>query len=155
MLLPPPHRQEIQLTRGKKAIVDIEDFDYLNQWKWSCNYYGYAIRSEGGRKNKKCIFMHRLINKTPKGFDTDHINRNTLDNRKENLRTATRSQNEINKGLRKDNKTGFKGIRYVVKIKRWTAYIGINKKFKHLGCFKTKKEAIECRKVGEKLYFKY
>lgn len=71
---------EIPLTNGKVAIVDAEDFDYLNQWKWCCNH-GYAIRN-GKRVNGKRIMMirmHRLINQTPKGLDTDHINRNKLD----------------------------------------------------------------------------
>jgi len=72
------HMKRIKLTQEKVALVDDADFEFLNQWKWFYHQTGYA---------KSCHrYMHRLINKTPKGFHTDHINRNKLDNRKSNLR---------------------------------------------------------------------
>jgi len=84
--------QKIELTKGQFTLVDDEDFNYLNQWKWHISTKGYALRCiwiGSGHKNRKGIniYMHGEVNKTPKGYQTDHINRNKLDNRKSNLRT--------------------------------------------------------------------
>jgi len=65
--------KEIQLTQGKVAIVDDEDFEYLNQWKWYANN-NYAIRSFTVSKSKVLrISMHREIMKPQKGFVIDHL----------------------------------------------------------------------------------
>src|SRR3990167_164487 len=104
--------KKIKLTQNKYALVDDEDFKELNQSKWLCDSSGYAGRDVGGRKNKKRILMHRLLNNTPKGFHTDHINRDKLDNRKENLRTTTCSQNILNSKLSKKNTSGHKGVEW-------------------------------------------
>jgi hypothetical protein len=142
--------KKIKLTKGKWAMVDDEDFDYLNQWKWWCDSSGYAVRDIGGRKNKKRILMHRLINKTVDKMYTDHINRNTLDNRKKNLRSVTNSENLLNSGLPKNNTSGHRGIDWYKN--RWVARIKINYKGLYLGRFKTLKEAVNARKTAEKLY---
>ena len=87
----------IPLTQGKVAIVDDEDYTWLMQWKWHSSY-GYAMRRERTWSGKqKGIFMHRVVNKTPLGLETDHINRNKLDNRKENLQSVTHQENTCNK----------------------------------------------------------
>ncbi|MCR4328925.1 MAG: HNH endonuclease [Candidatus Roizmanbacteria bacterium] len=82
------------------VIVDDEDFEYLNQWKW-CSSIGrlkqnhYAIRTTH-TKEIYTIAMHRLLCKAPKGMYVDHINNNTLDNRRSNLRIVTASENQRN-----------------------------------------------------------
>lgn len=131
--------KEIPLSQGKMALVDVEDFDFINQWKW---YYkhdgggkGYAARSSDK------VRMHRIINKTPNGMLTDHINRNKLDNRKCNLRTCTPTENRINTGLRKDNSSGYKGVSWGKKRKRWIAQMYIDGKNKQIGRYKTPQEA--------------
>jgi hypothetical protein len=74
--------KKIPLTQGKFAIVDDEDFEYLNRWKWYFAPVGYATRGDGhGRGNRTVVYMHRVVNKTTGGLVTDHINRNKLDNR--------------------------------------------------------------------------
>lgn len=73
----------ILLTKGFSAIVDDDDYEFLSQWKWHWTG-GYAVRNtagSNGRKQKR-LHMHRIINKTPDGSQTDHINGDTLDNRK-------------------------------------------------------------------------
>ena len=75
--------KEIKLTKGKVAIVDNDDFEFLNIQKWYLSSHGYAVTGKSPHQ-----YMHRIINKTPKNLLTDHINRNTLDNRKINLRNA-------------------------------------------------------------------
>ena len=90
----------INLTQDKTAKVDEQDFDYLNQWSWCLGAGGYAVRAskkEDGLKKRKHIFMHRVINKTPEEYETDHRNGDRLDNRRENLHSVTRSVNQQNK----------------------------------------------------------
>lgn len=109
----------ISLTRGKFAIVDDEDYEWLNQWKWYCDGDGYAVRNPGPRRNRTRIYMHRLINKTPDELQTDHINRDRLDNRKANLRNATRQQNNRNKVSAPGSSSRFKGVCWSKYAKKW------------------------------------
>ena len=79
--------REIKLTQGKTALVDKDDFKRLSQYKWHYNSRGYATRQEylgkvNGKYKQKTICMHREVNNTPVGKDTDHINGNKLDNRR-------------------------------------------------------------------------
>lgn len=129
----------IELTKGQVAIVDDEDFERLAQWRWrNCN--GYAVRSHPTMK-RRVIWMHREILQTPDGFDTDHINGNKADNRKCNLRVATRSENKFNVGKRSDNTTGFKGVFWHSSARKFRAQITIGGHAKHLGYFATAEEA--------------
>jgi hypothetical protein len=153
--------KQIPLTQGKFAIVDDNDFEYLSQWKWSylsCSNGGYARRviyvgKIDGKNKQECILMHRVINNTPDGFQTDHINENKLDNRRENLRTATCSQNQMNKGKQKNNTSGTRGIGWHKSVKAWAANIGIGGKSTHIGYFNTKKDAeIAYKNVAQFLY---
>ena len=133
--------KEIQLTRGKIAVIDDEDFDKISKYHWRYHSEGYAIalvRNNVGETTS--IYMHRLINKTPDGFHTDHINRNKLDNRRENLRTVTRRQNQSNMKTNSRNKTGFKGV-YQDHLGGWMARMRIHGKKRSLGRFKTIEEA--------------
>lgn len=108
--------KEIKLTQGKVALVDDEDFEYLNQWKWYANKNNrcfYAVR--GIKKDNKWTLeaMHRIILNTPNNMVCDHINHDGLDNRRRNLRNCTKSENGMNRVP-----TG--------KVK----YLGVNKKWK-------------------------
>ncbi len=139
--------KQIALTQGKFALVDDADFEYLNQFHWCYSNSGYAMRY-------KAILMHREILGTPKGFDTDHINYNKLDNRRSNLRIATKSQNQSHSGLRKDNTSGATGVYWDKRAKKWFAQIYAENKKIHLGYFLNIGGAILARKWGEKLYLK-
>ena len=127
--------KEIQLTKGKVALVDEENYEYLSQWKW---YYsgGYAMWRSQIDGVKTTLLMHRLIMNTPEGMDTDHINRNKLDNRKENLRMSTRVQNSANKARQKNNKSGYKGVSWFKAGNLWTARVQEGGKLKYCGYFK-------------------
>jgi len=127
----------IPLTQGKYAIVDDSDYEELSKYKWYLDKF-YAKRNiRVGCGKQKAVKMHRLINNTPSGFETDHINGDKLDNRKCNLRTATTAQNRCNRGKQIDNKSGYKGVVFVSKYNNWQASIKINGKRKHLGTFRT------------------
>ena len=75
--------REIPLTKGRVALVDVDDFEWLSRFRWVVNPQGYAIT-----KTAPYLRMHRLIMGLPRG-EVDHKNRDRLDNRKENLRRAT------------------------------------------------------------------
>ena len=138
--------KKIKLTRNKYALVDDTDFDSLNEHKWWFTTRGYAVREENG----KVIFMHRVINATPKGLDTDHINRNKLDNRKSNLRSITRSKNCMNVNPPKNNTSGYLGVQK--HAEGWMARIKVNYKHIYLGYFKHIDDAIQARKKAEIIY---
>jgi hypothetical protein len=118
----------IKLTQGKFAIVDDCDFEWLNQWKWHYSA-GYVVSKMGGKN----IYLHRFILQTPPKMDTDHINHNKLDNRRKNLRVATRSQNKQNTLISRANKSGFKGVWWDNLRNKWHVIIRINGKSKFLG----------------------
>lgn len=122
----------IELTRGEVAMVDEDDFEKVSCFKWICTTRGYAARqiSRGGKT--KNIQMHSLIIDVPNGYVIDHINRNKLDNRKSNLRIATRTEN--NRNRYPSNKTGYKGVSDRATCFR--ALISPNNKTLRLGDFK-------------------
>jgi hypothetical protein len=124
---------------GKFALVDDEDYEYLNQFKWSLNrYINRGIWSNG---RSHCIHMHREILTPPKGKHTDHINRNVLDNRKENLRIATPAQNKQNSPKQKGTSSGYKGVYWNDSRKKWVVRICCRGKHFYLGGFKSKEKA--------------
>jgi hypothetical protein len=134
----------IKLTQGKEAIVDDEDFEWLNQWKWcyhrTCG--GYATRNDRTVYPKKTISMHRFImGVTDTNLEVDHRDQNKMDCRRKNLRIVSHKENRRNTGKRKNNKSGYRGVQWHTKNKTWTSYIRVDKKAIHLGTFPTKEEA--------------
>ena len=99
------------------------------------------------------IKLHRYIMNCPEDMVVDHINHNTLDNRKENLRICTKKQNERNIKLRSNNVSGYTGVGFHKETNKWRAYIQKDNKLITLGLFKNKKDAIKARKEAEKKYF--
>lgn len=148
--------KEISLTQGKVAFVDAEDYAYLNQFKWCAVYNGYnwyAVRNIPKNGKQTLVLMHREIMKPPKGMDTDHINGNGLDNRRCNLRVCNKSQNMMNRGKTKENTSGYKGVAWDKRAKKWKAHIRINSKLIYLGLFITKEEAALVYNKASKEYF--
>lgn len=145
----------IPLTQGKFATVGPKDYTYLMQWKWcyAKDYdAGYAVRTD--RINgQRTLRMHRVVLERM-GFkdfaESDHINRNGLDNRRGNLRPATRSQNVYNRGKQKSNTSGYIGVSW--SEGKWRAYIRTGGKLIHLGYFDDPKEAA---RVRDKAALKY
>lgn len=144
--------KEIKLNQKSKksklygliTMVDDEDFEYLNQWKWYASkrkhtfYVMRNIRIENGKKTS--ILMHRQIINPENGLEVDHIDRNGLNNQKINLRKCTRLENSLNRGSDKNSTSKYKGVS-CNKSKGWTAYIKIGEKRKNIGSFKTEIEA--------------
>ena len=132
--------KKIPLTQGKVALVDDDDFEWINQWKWYCSH-DYAARPYGKWPHQHKIWMHREINHTPDGYETDHINNNSLDNRRSNLRTCKHSENVKNRSLGRDNTSKYKGVTWHKASKKWAAQIGAHNLHFHLGLFSTAGEA--------------
>ena len=145
--------KKIKLTQNKYALIDDEDFEYLNQWKW-CYHHSYAIRSKQIDNRKKYFRMHRELIKVPLGMVIDHINGDSLDNRKENLRACTVSQNAMNAKIKKDTSSNIKGIYFFKNENKYKARITINGRSKHLGVFQDIKNAISAYNNAAKEYFK-
>ena len=150
----------ILLTQNKFAFVDDEDFERLNQYKWYTKREGntwYATRGSKKLDDKgkqKLIRMHREILNAPKGIPVDHINGNGLDNRKKNIRVATKTQNAQNqKHPRRDNKLGIKGVCWDGKLKKFKAGIKFNGKSIHLGYFSVLGDADSAYRIAEEKYF--
>jgi hypothetical protein len=136
--------KQIPLTKGKFAIVDDEDFEFLSQWKWCAACGGkYAGRYETINGKRTGILMHRVIAKTPLGMDTDHINMDKLDNRKINLRVCTRRQNLMNKKSEPNSTSKFRGVFLNKKLNKWSAQIKVEGKRTHLGTFKNEEDAAQ------------
>lgn len=126
--------KKIELTNGGFTIVNDEDYGELSKLHWRRNSSGYAKSKTG--------LMHRIVAKTPSHLFTDHINRNKLDNRRENLRWCTASENRFNTPLRKDNTSGYRGVIWNRFVKKWVAQIRQGKKRIYLGAFDKKEDAI-------------
>lgn len=133
--------KQIKLTQNKLALVDDEDYEYLNQWKWYyCN--GYAIRTMWLKEKSFKIRMHRVINKTPDDLFTDHINGNKLDNRRINLRSCDKKQNMANSVKQKNRSSKYKGVCFHKRDNKWQAYIfDKHLKLNFIGYFYTEEEA--------------
>lgn len=123
----------IPLTQGQVAIVDDEDFEWLNKWRWhaALDKRTKQFYAKRGRSTR----MHRVIMRCTAGEQGDHRNGNTLDNQRHNLRKCTQAQNKKNRRVRHDNRTGLKGVS--PHYERWRARIGVNGGRKNLGTFAT------------------
>ena len=151
-----PSYRFIPLTKGLVAVVDAEDYDYLNQWRW------YARRSKDSRyacrrdNETRCtVTMHTAIFPTRRGRIVDHRSGNGLDNRRLNLRYVTYRQNNLNRRLTARNRSGQIGITFNKYMQRWKAFNYTRKGVRiHLGYFVEKADAIAARVAAEKRYYR-
>jgi hypothetical protein len=149
------------------VLIDEEDWDKVSRHAWNIgaryrtgsNKFhvrtsvphpdgGYRTNHGICRKKQTTLRLHQLIMNTPKGMQTDHINGDTLDNRKENLRICTHTENICNRGAHKNNRSGYKGVtrrktrhgRWAIKNPYW-ARIYYEKKEYSIGYYPTAEEA--------------
>jgi hypothetical protein len=137
--------KKIKLTQGKVALVDDDDFKLLHRFNWYAHKRGkcfYAARTVWITKKKsKTVNMHNVIMKPKSGMFVDHIKHNTLDNRKSNLRLATRSQNNANRSPVNNASSKYLGVGFEKDRGKWTARIRVNNKGIRLGSFNNEKDA--------------
>lgn len=141
---------EIPLTKGYAAIVDAEDAD-LAQRRWCALVQKtgnvYAKRAMGFKAKHKTLLLHRVISERmlnrilSKDEQIDHVDGNTLNNTRENLRVANHTQNMRNSKKRKNNTSGYKGVNYF--DGRWRAQIQVDKQRITIGMYDTPEEAYQ------------
>jgi hypothetical protein len=133
--------RRIPLTKGFFALVDDEDYESLVQWSWSYDarkHTGYAKRPYAPEESR---YMHHVVVGTRKRLD--HIDGNGLNNRRNNLRPATKSQNGANRQKTSSNTIGFKGVVYDKRRRKWYGQIQVEYHKKHLGTFSTPEDAAQ------------
>jgi hypothetical protein len=140
--------KQICITRGLVALVDDCDFESLSKFKWCAskgNSTFYAVRKERTEGNgRTTVKMHRQILGLSKGdgIYVDHRNHNGLDNRRENLRACTLSQNSCNQHIQiRPKSSQYKGVCWDNKRNKWRALIAVNRKRIYLGWFTSEIEA--------------
>ncbi len=150
---------------GKQTfLVDDEDFQRVKDWggKWTLvkkrgMYYAQKSvkRVRGKGTPRKIIELQRFVMQPKEGEYVDHINKNTLDNRRENLRVCTNAANLRNGRMRKNNTSGVIGVWFDKRRKKnfWIAEIKVMYKKIYLGGYTNRNDAINARKVAELKYW--
>ena len=132
------------------CTIDKEDYDKVTQGYWgkykNCNYFASTI-------NGKKHWLHRYIMSVNKGEYVDHIDGNFDDYRKKNLRICNNAENNRNRGLQKNNTSGYAGVGWAKREQKWRARIKVDGKEMHLGFFDNRNDAIFAKKQAEERYF--
>lgn len=150
----------IPLTQGLYATVDDEDFDRLNQYKWKVvrgHRTFYAIRQLSTNGKYKSIYMHReILGLQDRKVEADHIDHNGLNNTRQNLRPATRSENLQNTSSRPGSSSKYLGVWLDKATNRWAASVKLGKTIVFVGRFTDETAAARARdKVAKKLHGKF
>jgi hypothetical protein len=142
----------IPLTQGQMTVIDATDYPLISGHNWWAQkvdggfYAVTKIRQPDGRR--RAVQMQRLLMGDPPGLNVDHRNRDTLDNRRANLRVATDSQNKANTPRYRNNRSGFKGVYWKPRHRQWEVQIRHHGRCHFLGYFRTAEEAARAYDAG-------
>ena len=128
-----------------------EMYEIVNNERWTCWGRPYPMAWINGGN----VLLHHLIlpSRHEEGFVVDHINRDTRDNRRKNLRYVSRFESGINRNNMSDNTSGVKGVAFKKDRNKWVAYISVDGKRKWLGYYDEKDKAVKARKKAEEKYY--
>lgn len=138
-------------VKGKRYLISIIDMPILDSHNWYIRFCDNIPYLSNTRHTPK--FFHRLVMNPPLGHVVDHINGDVTDNRRENLRVCTQSQNSMNRGNRSDNTTGYKGVYYKKRDGKFVAQIKNDGIKQHIGRFDTAEDANKAYCEAELKYF--
>ena len=148
--------RKIKLTKGKYAIVDPEDYEKLNQYKWYTKDNGYTFYAERKMRQfgkKRTIRMHRQIMHAPPDKVVDHKNHHGWDNRKENLQVVSQQENTWNSERGKNTGSSkYKGVNYDKAHRKYRATLCHNSGKIHLGYFENEIDAARAYDETAKKY---
>lgn len=141
-------------NNNMEFCIDLKDYEKCKDICWFENYdnhtNSYYIY---GTQNKQRFSIHQFILGKREGFVIDHIDHDTTNNRRSNLRVVTLSNNAMNQRIKSNNTSGVKGVRWHKATQKWQSGIGIKGKQIYLGVYETFDEAVKVRKEAEKKYF--
>ena len=140
------------LADGTEFYFDLEDYNKIKDFYWQ-DEHGYLRTNVRINKKHTRIYLHRLIANPDEDKVIDHINCNRRDNRKNNLRSATQTQNTYNKAISSKNKSGRTGVFWLKNSKKWMVNISYKNKSIYIGVFEDKQQAIEARRKAEDIYY--
>jgi hypothetical protein len=134
--------KKILIKCGCEALVDDDLFERISQYKWR-NAHGDAVRDvyHPDRNVFRAWGMHNEVLPPKLGFITDHKDGNKLNNQRNNLRYATAGQNNQNVGLKSTNASGYKGVSYLNRDRRWVAWIHVDGRNRYIGSYTSEVEA--------------
>ncbi len=139
------------LSDGTTFLFDSNKINQIKDMNWYRNYREtdrhMYIQNVKGKK------LHDYLISCPKGYEVDHINLDTLDNRLCNLRIVTHQQNQINQPLQKNNTSGVSGVSYYPPRKKFRARIKVGQHDIHLGYYDSFEEAVQARNIGMSCMF--
>lgn len=134
---------------GRSTLVDPDVYAWAKHFAWFCFRNGYVFTTTGGQAKT----LHRILMGEPEGFDVDHVNRDRLDNRRANLRLATRSQNSANRLRSKaPGASKYKGVR-CGRYGNWFAQITVAYRTLYLGTHPTEEDAARAYDAAARLHF--
>lgn len=135
--------KKIKLPCGKETIVDDDVYGSIGELAWHALPTDYVTVTMGSKKNKMRLYLHRYIVRPRPGFEVDHLNKNRLDNRRENLKECTRGQNQHGTSRSGKKYSPYKGVTKnpAATFRPWTVNMGKDGKVWKLGCYSTEMEA--------------
>mgnify|MGYP003304836051 CR=1 FL=1 len=139
--------------KNEEFYFDIDDYEQIKEYCWFIDDRGYVLANTFGEKKQKMIQMHRLLMNFPEGRDIDHINHNTKDNRRINLRVCSHSDNQKNIKLSSKNTSGVTGVSWDKYRNSWKVQMQANNEPVKIGRFTNFDDAVKARKEAEEKYF--
>ncbi len=133
--------KSIPLSQGKVTLVDDEDYEWLTQWRWYANK-GKLTWYAQSTKSPQVLMHHLIVGRPIWGLQVDHRDRNGLNNQRYNLRIVTNAQNTRNKDRLRRNKSGFTGVSWDKKQRKWRATTSIADKPISIGRYDSIEEAV-------------
>lgn len=147
--------KQVTLSKGFVALVDDEDYEWLSTMRWHRNPSANGRNYAAGSRGKKTIYMHRLVMEKALGEPlgrrvVDHLDGDSLNNQRANLKAVTQVENMRNAIKRVTNSSGYVGVVWHTQSKKWNARIKVNYKAISLGLYDCKEEANQARLKAEK-----